>query len=377
MVETITPVVHGGRRGRWGVVLALHVLGAASAAAAFGAVLGGAGELLGAPWGAAGLAALVVVAALYLARELLGVPVPVPQLKRQVPEWWRTFFGSRTSAFLYGLGLGVGFLTYLLHGTLVVVSVAAVASGRPLVGALVMAPFGIARGATASIARRASTPDANAALIGRLAAASSWQGWRLAHVVVTGGVMVAAFVAMRSLTSDRADLGALAAAVLSVTFGVAAITKVTAWQRWRRSLTAYDVPAARAVAVAVPVLESVVAFLPFLGFASVAGAVAIVLLGAFSIAIVTARVRRGRRLECGCFGGVRSRDYRVLLLRNAVLAVVAVAAWRWAPPRAALPFRLPTATELVPALLVALGSVAIASLAAVAARALRPPRSGA
>jgi hypothetical protein len=375
MVQTITPVVHGGRRGRWGVVLALHVLGAALAAAAFGAMLGGAGELLGAPWGAAGLAAVGAVAALYLAREWLGVRVPVPQLKRQVPEWWRTFFGPRTSSFLYGLGLGVGFLTYLLHGTLVVVSVAAVASGRPLVGALVMAPFGIARGATAAAARRASTPDASAALVGRLAAAASWRGWRLAHVVVTGAVMVAAFVAMRSLTWDRSDVGALAAAVLAVTFGVAAITKVTAWRRWRRSLAAYDVPAEGGIAVAVPAVESVVAILPLLGFARAAGAVAFAVLGAFSLAIVVARIRRGAMLECGCFGGVRSRDYRVLLLRNAVLAVVAFSAWRWAPPAATLPFRAPTASELVPALLVALGSIAIVALGAVATRTLRLPRS--
>src|SRR4051812_8041832 len=363
MVETITPVVHGGRRGRWGMVLALHVLGAGMAAAAFGALLGGAGRLLGAPWGAAGLGAVVVVAALYLAREIFSVRVPVPQLKRQVPEWWRTFFGPRTSSFLYGLGLGVGFLTYLLHGPLVVVSVAAVASGRPLVGALVMASFGIARGATASIARRASTPDANAALVGRLAAAASWRGWRLAHVLATGAVLLAAFGAMRSLTWGISDVGALAAAVLAVTFGAAAIAKVTTWRRWRRSLAAYDVPAGGVVAPAVPALESVVAILPFLGFPRTAGAVAFVLLGAFSVAIVVARIRRGPRLECGCFGGVRSRDYRVLLLRNAVLAVVALSAWRWGPPAATLPFRAPTGSELVPALLVTLGSVAIVALA--------------
>src|ERR1044072_7545809 len=110
MVETITPVVHGGSRGRWGTVFALHVLGATIAAATFGALLGGAGSLLGAPWGAAGIVAVSALAGLYLARELLGVRVPVPQLKRQVPEWWRTFFGPSASSFLYGLGLGVGFL---------------------------------------------------------------------------------------------------------------------------------------------------------------------------------------------------------------------------------------------------------------------------
>ena len=376
MVETITPVVHGGRRGRWGGVLALHVLGAAIAASAFGALLGGAGALLGAPWGAAGPAAVVAVAALYVAHEVLGVPVPVPQLRRQVPEWWRTYFGPRTSSFLYGLGLGVGFLTYLLHGTLVVVSVAAVASGRPIVGALVMAPFGIARGATSSVARRASTPDAHAALVGRLAAAASWRGWRLAHVVVSGAVMAAALSASRSLTWDRSEVGALAAAALAVTFGAAAIAKVATWKRWRRSLAAYDVPAGHLVSVAAPALESVVATLPFLSFARASGALAFGLLGAFSIAIVVARLRRGPRLECGCFGGVRSRDYRVLLSRNAALAVVALGAWRWAPAAGTISFRAPTAVELVPALLVVLGSIAIVTVIAVAARALRPaPRS--
>src|SRR5919108_375060 len=39
MVETITPVVYGGR-ARWVVALALHVLGATVTAALFGAALG-------------------------------------------------------------------------------------------------------------------------------------------------------------------------------------------------------------------------------------------------------------------------------------------------------------------------------------------------
>jgi len=47
MVETITPVVHGGRAGRWAGSVALHVTGAVASAAAFGAILGAAGSLLG------------------------------------------------------------------------------------------------------------------------------------------------------------------------------------------------------------------------------------------------------------------------------------------------------------------------------------------
>src|SRR4249920_3846286 len=140
MVETITPVVHGGSRSRWGVSLALHAIGAGVAAAIVGSLLAGAG----APWGVPGAVLVAAAAALYLAREL-GAPVPVPQLRRQVPDWWRTFFPPHVAAFLYGLGLGPGFLTYMGHGTVVVLSVAAFSSGRPLLGAAVLAPFGLAR----------------------------------------------------------------------------------------------------------------------------------------------------------------------------------------------------------------------------------------
>ncbi|HEY7754696.1 MAG TPA: hypothetical protein VID69_00555, partial [Actinomycetota bacterium] len=122
MVETITPVVHGGSRSRWAILVALHVAGATLAAAVFGAMLGTVGVLLDAPWGAAGTALVATLAGLYLAREALGLRVPVPQLRRQVPDWWRTFFPFAPAAFLYGVGLGVGFFTYLSHGTLVAVA---------------------------------------------------------------------------------------------------------------------------------------------------------------------------------------------------------------------------------------------------------------
>src|SRR4029453_11651572 len=145
MVETTPPVGHGGSRSRWGVSVAVHAFGAAASAAVAGALLAGAGGLLGAPWGVAGAVLVGASAAAYLAREF-GAPEPAPQLRRQVPAWWGTFFPPNAAASLYGIGLGPGFLTYLSHGTVVVVSVAAFASGRPLVGAALLAPFGLARG---------------------------------------------------------------------------------------------------------------------------------------------------------------------------------------------------------------------------------------
>src|SRR6266545_2626146 len=98
MVETITPVVHGGRAGGWAGSVALHVTGAVASAAAFGAILGAAGSLLGAPWGGGGALLIALVTVLYLAREAAVVPVPVPQLRRQVPQWWRTFFSLPVAA---------------------------------------------------------------------------------------------------------------------------------------------------------------------------------------------------------------------------------------------------------------------------------------
>ena len=38
-------------------------------------------------------------------------------------------------------------------------------------------------------------------------------------------------------------------------------------------------------------------------------------------------MQAGRRLECGCFGGSTTRDYRVLLARNHKHAGVGLVAW--------------------------------------------------
>lgn len=146
MVETISPVVHGGRNRRYYSAVALHAVGATVSALALGGVLGALGMLLGAPWGAEGLWFVAAVAVLYALRELARVPVPLPDLDRQVPDWWRTFYSRNVAAFLYGLGLGIGFATYLSFGTLVAVAAGALATGSPAVGALLMGGFGLARG---------------------------------------------------------------------------------------------------------------------------------------------------------------------------------------------------------------------------------------
>ena len=151
MVETITPVVHGICR-RFASAVLVHAVGATLSAAVTGVLLGGAGAALGLKWNTAGVAAIVVVGAAYAGREAFGWRVPLPQLRRQVPEWWRTFFSPRTAAALYGLGLGAGFFTYLSFGTFAAVAAAALTSGDPIVGAALCAPFGAARGLAVAVA---------------------------------------------------------------------------------------------------------------------------------------------------------------------------------------------------------------------------------
>jgi hypothetical protein len=192
MVQTIAPVVHGGRRLGYWTGVGLHAFGATATAAALGALLGMGGAVLGAPWGEVGLFAIAGVALVYAARELGGLPIPLPQLRRQVPEWWRTFFSPSVAALLYGLGLGVGFLTYLSFGTFVAVGTAALASGDPLVGAVVCAPFGLARGLSVLVGSRGAEVDVVVARLERLAATSLPRAVNAAVLAGVCGVALAA-----------------------------------------------------------------------------------------------------------------------------------------------------------------------------------------
>ena len=153
MAETISPVVYGGRTKRYWAVLAVHVLAAGTAAAVVGMALGWIGGLVGLPLGMSWVIAILALA--YLLREITGVAVPIPCRRKQVPEWWRTFFSAPIVALLYGLGLGAGFGTPLMSGTLVVVAAAALWSGDPLIGGLLVAPFGLMRAISIVIGPRA------------------------------------------------------------------------------------------------------------------------------------------------------------------------------------------------------------------------------
>ena len=371
MVETITPVVHGGSWRKWGTAVAAHTLGAALSAAALGAALGWAGGAVTAPWGLPALVAVAGVSGLYAGRELFGLPLPIPERRRQVPEHWRWRYPTHVASFLYGLGLGIGFLTHVRHGTLVAASVAAAASGNPLAGALVMAPFGLSRGISLIVTVRARTSEDLRGIAERLdrVAAS-----RLPRVVNGGALLVlAAVTGVAAAGPADIDLRPLLAASLATVFGVAAAGKVLSPRRWRESLTAYRLgPLERPALVSVPLAEGTVTGLVVAGAAAAASLLALLLLAAFSGAILRARELHGSLVPCGCFGGTRARDFRVLLGRNLALALLAAGVLvtgasfpllRWT--------RSPGGGELLPAVLVVAGLVLAAWLGRMATVTLR------
>jgi hypothetical protein len=353
MVETITPVVYGGRV-RWAVALALHVLGATTTAALFGAALGLVGGLLEAPWGRAGALALAVVALVYALGEVPRVTATVPQLRRQVPDWWREFFSWPLAATLYGAGLGVGFFTYVSHGTLVAVAVAALASGEPAVGALIVAPFGLVRGLSAARSAGVRTQQDSQRLVDRLAG-SSERGRSVAN-----GLALALVAALAAALAVRSTDGwdSFATAGLALAFAWAAVSKAADVAGWRRTLDAHGLPpgVASTATLAVPTAEALVPLLAAAGATRAAGVWALVLLVAFTAEALRAWRRFGPQVPCGCFGGRAPVAPAALLVRNAALAALALLVVLRPPPDAVLSWPgWPAADEFLPMVLAIVG----------------------
>jgi hypothetical protein len=354
MAQTITPVVHGGSRRRWAGSVALHVLGASLSAAAMGGLLGAIGSILGAPWGIAGMLGLILLALAYAARELFGLPVPIPELRRQVPEWWRGSFGPRIAAFLYGVALGPGFGTHLRHGTFVVVAGAAIAVGDPVLGMAMLLPFGFARALGVAVASGARNERAVMAAGERLERIGSGPFPRIANAIALLGLAAAAGVVN---IDDGGPASWAVSAVIAGTFGWAAAAKALRPSAWREALAVHGLPprAERGTALLVPAAEASVAALLLAGSIRMGAALALGLLGLFSAALVRARRLRGDRLPCGCFGTRGRRSVRWLLARNAALAALALLALS---RPAAIPLAAPSTEDVLPAAL-AIGGIAL------------------
>jgi hypothetical protein len=154
----------------------------------------------------------------------------------------------------------------------------------------------------------------------------------------------------------------VASLLLAAAFGWAALAKILRPGAWRAALAGNRLPApvSKIASVGVPGGEITVAVLLALGGdrARAGAAAAVALLSAFSIAVLRARRLAGDRLPCGCFGGNGARDYRLMLVRNAALGLLA-AVVLLAPE---VELEVPERSEVVPAALVALGLTLIAWL---------------
>lgn len=138
----------------------------------------------------------------------------------------------------------------------------------------------------------------------------------------------------------------------------AATAKVVRWSAWRAALRDYQVPGAleAPAAIGIPLAELTVVGLLLSPSPRAGAALTVALLAGFSLAILRGRTLHGEKLPCGCFGRSRHRDYRTMLLRNALLGVLAGLVLLSGREGSVLTgLSLPTAGELVPAILVALG----------------------
>lgn len=140
MVQTF-PAVRRATNG-WTVTLALtaFITSSAGAGAVLGLILGVAGQLIPLPF----RGGLLVGTALIAVAIELGLPLPRPQRRRQVPSAWRDRLPPPVFVSLYGALLGAGVFTFVPHATLYVVLAGAALAG-PLPGAFIMLVYGGAR----------------------------------------------------------------------------------------------------------------------------------------------------------------------------------------------------------------------------------------
>jgi len=78
-------------------------------------------------------------------REYGVIRVPLPEITRQVAEGWRSRWSPWVAWGLYGIGLGHGLLTIVPFASYYVTLLGVLLTGKPSIGALVMAVYGLMR----------------------------------------------------------------------------------------------------------------------------------------------------------------------------------------------------------------------------------------
>jgi hypothetical protein len=168
MLASITPLGERGRHSRWGITVTAFLLGATIAGAALGALAGALGALLvpGSVGLGARLGALAAVGLLAVALDARAERVPGP--RRQVNEDWLRAFRGWVYGLGYGAQLGFGISTVVSSAALYVAVIAAVATGQPGLGAVVLGCFGAGRGLILLTAAGVRRPEELIALHARL-----------------------------------------------------------------------------------------------------------------------------------------------------------------------------------------------------------------
>jgi len=156
MLASITPLGERGRGASWRRTVTAYVVASIVGGTAVGALLGEVGALLSVvqprwPVVVGGVVA-IVGAALDLAGRL-------PTLRRQVDETWMTRYRDWVYGAGFGFQLGVGATTIVTSASLYVTWLVELLSGRPAVGALVGAAFGLSRALPLVGTARITTAD--------------------------------------------------------------------------------------------------------------------------------------------------------------------------------------------------------------------------
>jgi hypothetical protein len=201
MVMTIAPQVGGESQRKWRrypSTIGPFALGAVSSGAlVFGLAAAAGASIPGmAADGAVAIAASVVLAgaaAAYGTSYLLGRPLPVPHTYRQVPKVWREAFSPEVAAFLYGLGLGIGFFTKVPYATFYVAVGLSFVLANPLAGLAAGAVFGLARTLPPVLFRL------RGAQLGEVEEADALVPARL-HIQAVNGAMLAASGALMAMS---------------------------------------------------------------------------------------------------------------------------------------------------------------------------------
>jgi hypothetical protein len=172
MLASITPLGERGRQARWGVTVSAFLIGATVTGAAAGAGAGAIGGLV--LNGVDSHARMIALAlALVLAIGLDLRPGAAPGPRRQVNERWLDEFRGWVYGAGFGAQLGLGLTTVVSSAATYVAVLAAVLTGRPELGALVLGCFGAVRGLTPLLAARVKRPEQLIAMHRRL---ERWSG---------------------------------------------------------------------------------------------------------------------------------------------------------------------------------------------------------